>query len=230
MKYLSWDESRPRMLGYQCFVTRFAGVNRDFGRGATADYGHGEYRMNLPRFSRLALVALIPTAALSLGLGLGDLGSALAQSPAAPPATSTPATPAPAPTPTSPGPTTASPASPSPTSPGPTAQTPPPPPAPGPVQTADPFGEQIALTPKTVVIVKGSANWDAAFDTLIESFKTLTALLDKQGIKPTGNPMIVYTSTDDTGFTFMAEMPVDQEPKNLTKTMSMGKSPDGKAL
>jgi len=123
-----------------------------------------------------------------------------------------PATPAPSPSPAAEAPATPTPAT------------------PAPVQTADPFGEQIALTPKTVVIAKGSANWDAAFDTLIESFKTLTALLDKQGIKPTGNPMIVYTSTDDTGFTYMAEIPVDQEPKNLTKAMSMGKSPDGKAL
>ena len=181
--------------------------------------------MNLPRFFRLAMVALVPTAALSLGLGVAGLGmaglgiagfgTALAQSPppATPPAASTPATPAP---------------SPSPTSPSPTAETPPP--AHGPVQTADPFGEQIALTPKTVVIVKGSANWDAAFDTLMESFKTLSALLDKQGLKSAGNPMIVYTSTDDTGFTYLAEIPVDQEPKNLTKAMSMGKSPDGKAL
>jgi effector-binding domain-containing protein len=80
------------------------------------------------------------------------------------------------------------------------------------------------------VIIKGTANWDSAFDTLIESFKSLTALLDKQGIKPSGNPMIVYTSTDDTGFTFMAEIPVEQDPKNLTKDMSIGKSPDGKAL
>jgi effector-binding domain-containing protein len=179
--------------------------------------------MNLPRFFRLALVALVPAAAISLGLDAAGIGTALAQSPppAAPPAASTPATPAPSPAP-----------SPSPSStPSPAAEAPAtPPPAPGPVQTADPFGEHIELTPKTVVIVKGSANWDAAFDTLIESFKTLTALLDKQGIKPTGNPMIVYTSTDDTGFTFMAEMPVDQEPKNLIKTMSMGKSPDGRAL
>ena len=111
------------------------------------------------------------------------------------------------------------------------AQTPAtPPPAAAPVQTADPFGEEITLTPKTVVIIKGTANWDSAFDTLIDSFKTLSALLDKQGIKPAGNPMIVYTSTDDTGFTYLAEIPVDQEPKNLTKDMSIGKSPEGKAL
>ncbi len=106
----------------------------------------------------------------------------------------------------------------------------PPPAAAAPVQTADPFGEEITLTPKTVVIMKGTANWDSAFDTLIDSFKTLSTLLDKQGIKRAGNPMIVYTSTDDTGFTYLAEIPVDQEPKNLTKDMSMGKSPDGKAL
>jgi effector-binding domain-containing protein len=92
------------------------------------------------------------------------------------------------------------------------------------------LGEEIMLAPKTVVIRKGTANWDAAFDALIDSFKSLSALLDKQGIKPTGNPMIVYTSTDDTGFTYMAEIPVDQDPKNLAKDMSMGKSPDGKAL
>jgi effector-binding domain-containing protein len=176
--------------------------------------------MNLPRFFRLAMVALVPAAAISLGLGIVGLGTvglgtALAQSPpsATPPAASTPATPAPSPTP---APATEAPATTTPT--------------PAPVQTADPFGEQIALTPKTVVIAKGNANWDAAFDTLIDSFKTLTALLDKQGIKPAGNPMIVYTSTDDTGFTYLAEIPVDQEPKNLTKAMSMGKSPDGKAL
>jgi effector-binding domain-containing protein len=188
--------------------------------------------MNFPRFFRLAVVALIPIAAISSGPG-----DALAQSPTAtPPAASAPATPAPAASATpTPAPTTtpAPAASPStaPVTPPATAETPvTPPPAAAPVQVADPFGEQITLEPKTVVILKGNANWDSAFDTLIESFKSLTALLDKQGIKPAGNPMIVYTATDDTGFTFMAEIPVDQDPKNLTKAMSMGKSPDDKAL
>jgi effector-binding domain-containing protein len=189
--------------------------------------------MNFPRCFRLAMVALVPAAAISLGLG-----NALAQMPppAAPPAASTPATPAPAASAT---PSPAPPASPAPVaSPSAAPATPPAaaetptttPPAAAPVQTADPFGEQITLEPKTVVIAKGNANWDSAFDTLIESFKSLSALLDKQGIKPSGNAMIVYTSTDDTGFTYLAEIPVGQEPKNLTKAMSMGKSPDGKAL
>jgi effector-binding domain-containing protein len=189
--------------------------------------------MNRISSFRLALVALIPAAAISLGIA-----AALAQSPppAAPSAASTPATPAPAasatpaPAPTATPAPAASPSA-APATPPAAAETPAtPPPAAAPVQTADPFGEEITLTPKAVVIIKGNANWDSAFDTLIDSFKSLSALLDKQGIKPAGNPMIVYTSTDDTGFTFLAEIPVDQDPKNLTKAMSMGKSPEGKAL
>jgi effector-binding domain-containing protein len=186
--------------------------------------------MNRPPHFRFAMVALIPAAMIALGLV-----SALAQSPpATPPAASSPATaapaesatPAPAPTAT-PAPAASPSAAPAP--PPAAAETPATPPAAA-VQTADPFGEEITLAPKSVVVLKGNANWDSAFDTLIESFKSLAALLDKQGIKPSGNAMIVYTSTDDTGFTFLAEIPVDQDPKNLTKAMSMSKSPDGKAL
>ena len=98
------------------------------------------------------------------------------------------------------------------------------------MQTADAFGEETTLTAKSALTFTGKANWDNAFETLMDSFKQLTALLDKQGIKSSGNSMIVYTSTDDTGFTFLAEIPVDQEPKSLPKAMSLGKSPDGKAL
>jgi effector-binding domain-containing protein len=189
--------------------------------------------MNFASFFRLAMVALVPAAAISLGLG-----NALAQSPPpTPPAVSAPATQAPA-APAAPAPAPSAPPAPGPApaanpsaAPPAAAETPAlPPPAAAPVQTADAFGEEIVLEPKTVVIAKGNANWDSAFDTLIDSFKSLSALLDKQGIKRSGNPMIVYTSTDDTGFTFLAEIPVDQDPKNLTKEMSMGKSPGGKAL
>ena len=98
------------------------------------------------------------------------------------------------------------------------------------MQTADPFGEPITLEAKKVVTIGGKANWDEAFEKLIESFKALTALLDKQGVKASGNAMIVYTATDDTVFTFIAEIPVAQDVKNLGKNMSMGQSPEGKSL
>ena len=175
------------------------------------------------RSFRVALASLFSALALTLSFEAG-----LAQS--------TPATPVPAPS-ASPAPSATPAASASPSAaptaaPAPAASATPAPAQPpaADVQTADPFGEPITLEPKKVLIAKGSANWDAAFDALIESFKTLTALLDKQGIKATGNPMIVYTSTDDNGFTYLAEIPVEQEPKSLGKGMSIGKSPDGKAL
>ncbi|MHC4050823.1 GyrI-like domain-containing protein [Bradyrhizobium sp. 25ACV] len=198
------------------------------------------------RFRRLALAALIPAAALSLGLP-----EVLAQTPSPAPAASASPSPAPSASPApaasaspapaataSPAPSPAASASPASASPSPAASASPsptaPPPAaaatPAPVQTADPFGLETTLEAKKVVMVKGTANWDSAFDTLIDAFKALNTLLDKQGIKPSGNAMIVYTSTDDTGFTFLAEIPVEQDPKNLVKDMSIGKSPEGKVL
>jgi effector-binding domain-containing protein len=190
--------------------------------------------MNSTRCFRRAWHARLPVAAISLGISLTisfGLGSALAQSPPAAsptPAPATSASPAPAVTPT-PTPTPVPPPAEN-KSPADSPAAAAPPPVVAPVQTADPFGEEIALAPKKVVVLKGTANWDSAFDTLMESFKTLTALLDKQSIARTGNGMIVYTSTDDTGFTYLAELPVDQEPKNLGKDMSISKSPEGKAL
>jgi effector-binding domain-containing protein len=175
--------------------------------------------MNFACFRCLALAALIPAAAMLL-----SGGAVVAQQPPASPSPGVSTSPSPAP-PASPAPPVNP--SPAPAAPPPTAQTPAPSAT---VQTADPFGEAITLEAKKVVIAKGNANWDSAFDTLIDSFKGLNALLDKQGIKRSGNPMIVYTSTDDTGFTYLAEIPVEQDPKNLGKGMSIGQSPDGKAL
>jgi effector-binding domain-containing protein len=176
-----------------------------------------------------------------LSLGLPEV---LAQTPSPAPAASASPSPAPSASPAasaspapaataSPAPSPAASASPSPAASASPSPTPPPPAAaatPAPVQSADPFGLETTLEAKKVVMVKGTANWDSAFDTLIDAFKALTTLLDKQGIKPSGNPMIVYTSTDDTGFTFLAEIPVEQDPKNLAKDMSIGKSPEGKVL
>jgi effector-binding domain-containing protein len=175
--------------------------------------------MNLPRFCRLAPALLIP-----LAISLVN-GAAKAQQPSPTPAPEVSASPSPAPS-AAPAPA----ASPSPALPAasPSAEQTPAPSAT--VQTADSFGEPTTLEAKKVLIAKGNANWDSAFDALMESLKAMTGLLDKQGIKRSGNMMIVYTSTDDTGFTYLAEIPVEQEPKNLGKNMSVGQSPDGKAL
>ena len=137
------------------------------------------YRMISIRRFRFAMLALVPMAAISLGLAAAQAQPA--------PAASTPATPAPAASPTPTPAPTATPAPPpaetkSPADTPSAEQTPASPPPAAPVQTADPFGEEIVLAPKKVVIIKGTANWDSAFDTLIDSFKSLSALLDKQSI------------------------------------------------
>ena len=51
---------------------------------------------------------------------------------------------------------------------------------------AMPFGEEVTLTAKTIVFSKGTANWDSAFETLVEAFKNVYGALQKQGLKPAG--------------------------------------------
>src|SRR3954453_4531075 len=135
MTYLAWDECLARVL-----VCRLQECSR----------------MNIRRFFHLSPAVSIALALISAG--------ALAQSPATPPAPGTvaPETPAPAPS----APATPAPAAPVPATPPPAAEAPvAPPPAAAPLHTADPFGEEITLTPKTAVVLKGSANWDSAFET-----------------------------------------------------------------
>jgi effector-binding domain-containing protein len=119
-----------------------------------------------------------------------------------------------------------------PPSPAPSAQ-PAPQPAPqnAPAPVGDTFGEDTALTAKTVVYVKGSGTWDKAFDVISGSFKKIKIYLDKEGIKPDGLPMTIFTATDDTGFDFQAAVPIAAPPKNPPHgELAVGHSPEGKAL
>lgn len=162
-----------------------------------------------------------PTAAAPQAATVATVEPAKPAAPAAPAAETPPAaSPAPAQAPAAPAPAT----------PPPAAGAPPAAPAAPNVRAADPFGEEQTLTARKVVTLGGSANWDSAFETLVGSLKTLSAFIEKQGIKRAGPVLIVYTSTDDTGFTYQAEIPVDQEPKNLAKGMAIGTSPEGRTL
>jgi effector-binding domain-containing protein len=141
--------------------------------------------------------------------------AAFAQSPppASPPAT-TLAPAAPTPAPSAPGPETPAPVA-------PTTPTPP----------GDSFGVDVTLTEKTIIYFKGTGNWDAAFDTIVDGFKTVKAYMDKAGIKPSGPPITVYTATDDTSFSFQAAIPIEEAPADPPKgDIAIGKSPAGKAL
>jgi effector-binding domain-containing protein len=204
--------------------------------------------MSRPRLSRLPLV-LLPAAiwlTVPATLTVAQTASPPAATPATPPAAPAPADPAPAaqspspPATAAPETATPAPATPSASTPGAatapaatppaTAQTPATPPADQKAQATEPFGEEVTLTAKKVLSLRGTSNWESAFDNIVESVKTLTAFLDKQGVKAAGPALIVYTSTDDAGFSFLTEIPVDQDVKNLGKDMSMSQSPDGKTL
>jgi len=113
----------------------------------------------------------------------------------------------------------------------PAAPATPDPASPSPLQPGDAFGEPVTLPERTIVYLKGHTNWDAAFDTLVDAFKSLNEYLDKQGIKPNGPAMTIYTQTDDTGFQFEAAVPVAQSPANPPKgDIAVGQAPSGKAL
>jgi effector-binding domain-containing protein len=107
-----------------------------------------------------------------------------------------------------------------------------PPSAPG---SADPstdiFAEEVTLPEKNIIYFSGQGNWDAAFETIVDAFKTLNAFLTKQGIKPDGAVMTIYTSTDDSSFQFQAAAPVSTPPADPPKgDIAVGKSPTGRAL
>lgn len=95
----------------------------------------------------------------------------------------------------------------------------------------DPFGEETQVAAKTIISLKGTSNWDAAYETLLDSFKTIHGFLEKEGLKPAGPAMTIYLSTDDTGFEFRAAVPIAEPMANPPKgDIEMGQSPSGRML
>jgi effector-binding domain-containing protein len=112
------------------------------------------------------------------------------------------------------------------------AQTPSAPaPATPPADAADPFGETVTLPERTIVYLRGEANWDTALETLIEKFKRLEDYLRQAKIAPSGPAMTVYTQASDTGFHYQAALPVAEAPKEPPPDgIAVGTSPGGAVL
>ena len=99
------------------------------------------------------------------------------------------------------------------------------------LKPGDAFGETVTLPDRTIVYMKGQTNWDVAFDTLKDTFKSLNEYLDKQALKPTGPLITIYTETDDRGFSFQAAAPIAAAPANPPKgDIAIALAPGGKAL
>jgi len=96
---------------------------------------------------------------------------------------------------------------------------------------SDPFGEDVTLTAKPIVYVKGSGTWDKAFATISGSLKKVEAYVAKAGLKADGLPMTIFLATDDRGFDYEAAVPLAQTPKKPPHgKIVAGESPDGHAL
>jgi len=103
--------------------------------------------------------------------------------------------------------------------------------SPAPLRPGDAFGESVTLPARTMIYLKGHSKWDDAFATLVDAFKSLDEYLDKQGVKPTGPAMTIYTETDDNGFSFEAAYPITAAPANAPKgDLAVGPAPSGKML
>ncbi|MFY9827207.1 MAG: GyrI-like domain-containing protein [Rhodoplanes sp.] len=131
-----------------------------------------------------------------------------------------------APNPAGSPPAAAAPAAPT----APTTPTAPAAPSQAQAQPDDLAGQEVTMTEQPIVYLSGTAKWDSAFETIIDSFKKVYAFLEKEKIAPAGPPMTIYTSTDDKGFDFRAAVPVAAPPANLPEGMAAAKSPSGKAL
>ena len=98
----------------------------------------------------------------------------------------------------------------------------------------DPFAEEVTLTPKTIIYLKGNTTLDKALETLQDAFKSLDTLIKKQGLVRTGPSMTIYSypdDPDDLSFSFEAAVPIAEPPKELPKgDIQVGQSPGGRAL
>ncbi len=112
-----------------------------------------------------------------------------------------------------------------------TTNTAPPPADVTPPPANDPFGEEVTMPELNVVYIEGSGQWENAYETIQTAFKSVTSALEKLGVKPDGSPMTIYTDTNDTGFKFLAALPVKEPPKLPPGSeLKVGKSPSGPAL
>ncbi len=165
--------------------------------------------------TRARMMSRVNRAAIALFVMTGvATGPAWAQSSAATPSTTQPATTAPAPAPAPAAPTTGM---------GTPDKSPP--------DTS--ISQTLDLPARPAVILTGKATWDNGFKTIQDSFARLNDALAKNNITATSHPLAVFTETDDNGFSFSAEIPLDKAPEGkteLTPDIKIGETPSGKAM
>lgn len=94
-----------------------------------------------------------------------------------------------------------------------------------------PFGREEVLASVPVISLSGTANWDDAYDVLVDAMKTLAGELKALGLTQTGHVRVVYTQSDDERFTYEVEMPFSGvTAKKPAGGMRLGASYAGKVI
>lgn len=160
------------------------------------------------------------------------------------PAASAPATPAPA----TPVPATPAPAAPeSPAAPGeaPPAGAPAAPAVPpaqaAPAETVPPAtgaqhpdaikGEMTVLNPMPVLTRTGTSSWAEGFDNIVLAVDAIMAQMGRLGLRRAGDVMVVYTSSDEAGFEFEAQIPfAGESTERPADDVTIGASFSGRVM
>ncbi|MFG1477101.1 GyrI-like domain-containing protein [Xanthobacter sp. V4C-4] len=91
--------------------------------------------------------------------------------------------------------------------------------------------EELTLTPVPVLTLSGTATWEEAYDKLVAAMKTLDKELARLGLARAGDAFVVYTSSDDLGFEFEAQVPFSGTTTGKPGgAMKLGGSYAGKVL
>ena len=104
--------------------------------------------------------------------------------------------------------------------------------APPPLDPGTP--DEVVMVSHPALILRGQARWDDGYGALAQAFATLREQSQRLGVKETGYPLAVFVETDDQGFKYEAELPVDslpaQRPADLAAELRFGATPEGKAI
>ena len=104
-------------------------------------------------------------------------------------------------------------------------------PAGDPLQRPDGFGDPETMQPVPVLIKTAKSSWDDAFANIVARLKEIDAEMARLKLTPNGAPLVVYSATDDNGFTFDVMMPftggTTEKPQN---GVELSASPSGRAM
>ena len=104
--------------------------------------------------------------------------------------------------------------------------------APPPVDPTTP--DDVVMTSHPALILRGQARWDDGYGVLAKAFGQLREQAKRLSLTETGYPVAVFIETDDQGFKYEAELPVEmvlsQRPVDLPTEIRFGATPEGKAI